>query len=217
MNPMLLASDLTTAQSVDGQYSVMLSMGVSRTSMAGDKSFGVNGIVWSTLDQYVVSSSYTKMDFSNGKLNAIHSYGASVAYLKGTWMTLTSYTFIKPDPKFGTYGVNVGGIGLLTKDLQGNHDISISTSLVGFWTKPFQYSKKLTLSPQVFVMSSPISYQPSAGSTMINRSVGFLVGSSFDYKISKRFGFSFNYKANFNTSPGSQVLHNFLVGSRVML
>jgi hypothetical protein len=66
-------------------------------------------------------------------------------------------------------------------------------------------------------MSSPISYQPSVGSTNINRTIGFLIGSSFDYKISKRFGFSFNYKANFSTDPGSQLLHNFLVGSRVIL
>jgi hypothetical protein len=157
------------------------------------------------------------MDFSNGKLNAIHSYSASIAYLKGVWMNLTSYTFIKPDPKIGTYGINVGGIGLLTKNIDGKRDVSISTSLVGFWTKPFQYSKKLTLSPQVFVMSSPISYQPAVGSTSINRSLGFLVGSSFDYKISKRFGFSFNYRANFTSTPGSPVLHNFLIGSRVIL
>jgi hypothetical protein len=132
-------------------------------------------------------------------------------------MSLTSYTFIKPDPKIGTYGINVGAIGLLTKDLEGKHDISVSTSLVAFWTKPFQYSKKLTLSPQVFVMSSPIGYQPSSGATNVNRNFGFLVGNSFDYKISKRFGFSFNYKASFSTSPGSQLLHNFLIGSRVML
>jgi hypothetical protein len=217
MNPMLLSSDLTSAQSIDGRYSVMLSMGVSRTSMAGDKSFGVNGIVWSTLDQYVISSSYTKMDFSNGKLNAIHSYGTSIAYLKGVWMNLTSYTFIKPNPKIGTYGVNVGAISLLTKGVNGKHDINMSTSLVGFWTKPFQYSTKLTLSPQVFIMSSPISYQPSTKSTIINRSLGFLIGSSFDYRISKRFGFSVNYRANFTTEPGSQILHNFLVGSRVIL
>jgi hypothetical protein len=217
MNPMLIASDLTSAQSVDGKYTVMLSMGVSQSSMAGDKSYGANAIVFSTLDQYVISSNYTKMDFGGGKLKAIHSYGLSIAYLKGTWMSLTSYTYIKPHPKFGTYGVNVGSIGLLSQDADGNSNINLSTSLVGFWTKPFEYSKKISLSPQFFVMSSPISYQPSDGKTIINRQVGFLVGSSFDYKISKRFGFSINYRANFNTAPGSPILHNFLIGSRVLL
>jgi hypothetical protein len=157
------------------------------------------------------------MDFGGGKLNSIHSYGTSIAYLKGTWMSLVTYTFIKPHPKIGTYGVNVGGIGLLSKDPNGNNNINVSTSLVGFWTKPFEYSRKLSVSPQVFIMSSPISYQPSDGKTTINRDLGFMVGSSFDYKISKRFGFTVNYRANVSTSPDSRILHNFLVGSRVLL
>ena len=66
-------------------------------------------------------------------------------------------------------------------------------------------------------MSSPISYTPDLGKSTINRHFGFLIGSSLDYKLSKRFGLSLNYKANLNTAPGSQVLHNFLIGSRMML
>jgi hypothetical protein len=217
INPMLLASDLTSAQSIDGSYSVMISIGVSRSSMSGDKSYGVNGIVWSTLNQFALSSNYTKMDFSGGKLNAIHSYGLSLAYLNGTWMTLPTYTYIKPNPILGTYGMNVGGIGLLTKNNNNNSSINILTSIVWFWTKPFEYSKKLLLSPQIFIMSSPISYDLSSKTTNIDRHFGFLLGSSFDYKISKRFGFSFNYKSNINTSPGSRILHNFLIGSRMIL
>jgi hypothetical protein len=190
----------------------MVSTGISKSSMAGDETYGITGVIWSTLDQFAASSSYTKMDFSDGKLNSIHSYGMSLAFLKGTWMFLPTYTLIKPNPKFGTYGVNVGCVGLLT-----DNDFTISTSVVGFWTRPFEYSKKLTLSPQIFIMSSPLSYQPSVGTTTISKSLGFLLGSSFDYKISKRFGFSFNYKANVSTSPGTQILHNFLVGSRMIL
>ncbi len=45
----------------------------------------------------------------------------------------------------------------------------------------------------------------------------FLLGSSFDYKISKRFGFSFNYKLNVNTQPGQKFTNNFLIGTRMML
>jgi hypothetical protein len=96
-------------------------------------------------------------------------------------------------------------------------DVSVSTSAVAFWTKPFQYSKKLTLSPQVFAMYSPIGYNTFTGNTAVGRHFGFLVGSSFDYKISKRFGFSFNYKLNMNTTPGSKFTSNFLIGTRMML
>ena len=95
--------------------------------------------------------------------------------------------------------------------------MSLSSSMVVFWTKPYQYNKKITLSPQVFMMSSPISYNTITGQTTVNRHFGFLIGSSFDYKITRRFGLSLNYKANLNTAPGTPVMHNFLIGSRMML
>jgi len=131
-------------------------------------------------------------------------------------MGLLGYTWIKPHPKYGTYGYNVGLITLLMKG-EESYTTSLSTSAVVFWTKPFQYSKKLTVSPQIFTMYSPLGYNTLTGSTMVGRQVGFLVGSTFDYKITKRFGFSFNYKLNLNTEPGSPMLSNFLIGSRVML
>jgi hypothetical protein len=93
----------------------------------------------------------------------------------------------------------------------------MSTSVVAFWTKPFQYSRKLSISPQVFTMFAPISYNSVAQVTTVNRHMGFLLGSSFDYKISKRFGLSVNYKLSGNTAPGSPFLSNFLVGSRMIL
>jgi hypothetical protein len=66
-------------------------------------------------------------------------------------------------------------------------------------------------------MFSPIAWNSTNGETTVNRHMGFLLGSSFDYKITKRFGFSFNYKLGGNTKPGSPFLSNFLIGSRMML
>jgi hypothetical protein len=108
-------------------------------------------------------------------------------------------------------------VNLFLKNADNKFDYSIITSAVAFWTKPYQYSKKLTISPQIFVMSSPLSYNSTTGGTTVNRHAGFLMGSSFDYKLSKRFGFSFNYKFNGSTQPGTPLLHMFLVGSRMML
>jgi hypothetical protein len=132
-------------------------------------------------------------------------------------MFLKSYTYVKPDPKYGTYGFNVGGITLITNNVENKKDINLSSSFVAFWTKPYQYSRKITLSPQVFVMSSPISYAPTSGYTYVSRNLGFLIGTGIDYKISKRFGFGINYKANINTTKGTPILHNFLIGSRLIL
>ena len=157
------------------------------------------------------------MDFDKGKLNAIHSYSSAFAYLNGTYMNLLGYTFIKPTQKKGVFGYNLGVISLFIKNQENKYDYHMSTSAVGFWTKPYQYSKKLTISPQIFTMFAPLSWNSVTGASTINRHMGFLLGSSFDYKLSKRFGLSLNYKLSGNTSPGSPFLSNFLIGSRMVL
>jgi hypothetical protein len=154
---------------------------------------------------------------SDGNLNAIHSYGTAVAYLGGNYMNLVGYTWIKPTPKRGTYGYNAGLINLFLKNDAGGFDYNMATSLIVFWTKPYLVSKKLAVSPQVFTTFAPIAYNTVDGISTINRHMGFLLGAAFDYKISKRFGFSFNYKMSGNTKPGTVFLSNFQIGSRMML
>jgi len=214
---MLIASDYTVAQNADKSFGSMLGLGWSKSSLMGDESFSANAIIWSNLKQFALGGGYTKMDFSGGKLNAIHSYGVTTAYLNGNYMGLLGYTYIKPHPKFGTYGYNIGVVNLFIKDEKGKFNYSVVSSAVAFWTKPYAYSKKLSISPQLFVMSSPLSYNTVTGVSMVNRHAGYLVGGSFDYKLSKRFGFSFNYRMNGSTQPYSPILHNFLIGSRMTL
>jgi hypothetical protein len=223
-NPLLFGSDLTLTESDDRSFNAIISLGLSKSSLMGNESYSVNSMIWSTFKQFALSGGYTKMNFDRGKLNAIHSYSLTTAYLDGNYMGLVGYTFIKPHPKYGTYGYNIGIVNLLIKDTEIVRDVKkkifnplISSSLVTFWTKPYQVSKKLTLSPQVFVMSSPLGYNPSTGKNNVSRDLGFLVGSSFDYKISKRFGLSLNYKLATSTTEGAPLLSNFLIGSRLML
>ena len=216
-NPMLLSSDLSTIESPDGRWLQSATIGVSKSSMAGDKSYSATTVIMSDLKTFIVSGGYTKMDFSEGKLKAIHSYSTAFAYLNGNYMNLLGYTWIKPTPKYGVFGYNLGLINLFLKNEKDNYDYNMSSSVVAFWTKPYQYSKKLTVSPQIFTMFAPLSWNTVAGTSTVNRHMGFLLGSSFDYKLSKRFGFSFNYKLSGNTSPGTPWLSNFLIGSRMVL
>ena len=215
---MLIASDLTTTESAPGNFNTIISLGVSKSSLMGDVSYSLNSMTWSTFNQFALSAGMTKMNMDDkGRLESINSYSFTSAYLDGNWMGLVGYTWIKPHPKYGTFGYNVGVITLLIKGSEQMYDVSLSTSTVAFWTKPFQYSKKLTLSPQIFGMYSPLGYNTFTGTTNVGRQFGFLVGTSVDYKITRRFGLSFNYKLNVNTTPGSPLLNNFLIGSRMML
>jgi hypothetical protein len=226
-NPMILASDLTTSEGPDLKYNVIASFGISKTSMVGNESWGINTMIWSTLKQFALSGGYTKMDFKNGKIENIHSYSMTLAYLDGNYMNLIGYTNITPNLKYGTYGYNVGIVTLLVKDneysdlkikeVRNTFNISFTTSVVGFWTRPFIVNRKTTLSPQIFLMNTPINWNSKTGETTVNRQIGFLFGSSFDYKISKRFGLSLNYKISGSTQKNTPILNNFLIGSRLII
>ena len=72
VNPMLVASDLTSAQGPDFKYNVIASFGISQSSLAGNETWSANAMIWSTLNQFALSGGYTKMDFQKGKLNTIH-------------------------------------------------------------------------------------------------------------------------------------------------
>jgi len=156
-NPTLLASDITGAEQPDGTYLASISMGLSKSSLAGDVSYSTGLVVNSNLSSIVMTGGITKMGLTkDGQLDAIHSYGTAFAYLGGNYMNLLGYTWIKPTPKRGTYGYNVGIINLFLNNGKG-YDYNMASSAIVFWTKPYQYSKKLTVSPQVFTMFSPIS------------------------------------------------------------
>ena len=216
-NPMMLASDLAGTEDMDGRYAVMMSVGVSKSSLMGDKSYSATALIWSTMDQFALSAGVTKMDFEEGKLNSIHSYGTTFAYLRGTLMNLNGYTYIKPHPTLGTFGYNVGIITLMMPRMDsGGYDVSLSSSFVAFWMKPFQYSRKVTLTPQLFVMQSPIAWNTMTGASAVSRTPGAIVGLGYDYKISKRFALSTAYRGAMNYDLKFNLMHNFQIGSKMV-
>ena len=207
----MVASDLTTGQNPDGSLTALFTVGVSQSSLAGDKSYGGTAIIWTTLDQAAVSGSYTKMHFSKGKLQSISSHSATFAYLNGTKMTLVGYTWVKPDPRWGVYGVSSGFIALL----QPEGKPSYATSLVGFWMHPpITLNDRMVLSPQLFVMASPVSYNDIT-KLVTNKATSMMMGNSLDYKITKRFGATFAHRVMM--IDGQKPLNFLLVGSRMIL
>jgi hypothetical protein len=151
------------------------------------------------------------MHFSKGKLQSISSHSATFAYLNGTKMTLVGYTWVKPDPRWGVYGVSSGFIALL----QPEGKPSYATSLVGFWMHPpITLNDRMVLSPQLFVMASPVSYNDIT-KLVTNKATSMMVGNSLDYKITKRFGATFAHRVMI--IDGQKPLNFLLIGSRMTL
>jgi hypothetical protein len=82
--------------------------------------------------------------------------------------------------------------------------------------KPYPYSRKVTLTPQVFLMQSPIAWNTMTGNSSVSRTPGAIVGLGYDYKISKRFALSTSYRGAMIFEPNFKLLNNFQIGSKMI-
>jgi hypothetical protein len=214
-NPMLVQSDLTTAQNLNGSFTPILNLGLSQSSMTGASSWGLTGMIWMNFKQFALSGRYTKMQFSkSGSLRYIHNFSITGVYSYGNLIGFVGYSGIINLNKYGVTGFNVSASGALISEDKSSF---FSPTITAFYTKPFTTGKKLTISPELYIMSTPLIYSAKDRVTATDRTFAAFVGSGFDYKITKRFKFNFNYKLNVSTNTEIPMLSFFLIGSKVNL
>jgi hypothetical protein len=214
-NPMLVQSDFTTAQNLNGSFTPILNLSMSQSSMTGASSWGVTSMIWLNFKQFALSGRYTSMMFNKkGQLRYINNFSITTVYSYGNIIAFVGYSGILNLEKYGATGFNVSASGALISE---NKSSFFSPTITAFYTKPFTVNKKLTISPELYVMSTPLIYSAKDKVTSSDRNFAAFVGSGFDYKISKRFKFNFNYKANISTNPDIPILSFFLIGSKVNL
>jgi hypothetical protein len=214
-NPIIVSSDLTSAQNLDKSFTGIINVGMARSSLMGTSSWGVTGMVWFNLKQFAINSRYTMIKMNDkGTLKFVHNINLTGAYSYGNIFSFLGYSMIINAKKWGITGFNVSGA--LVK-MPEDSNLFISPSVTGFYTRPFSYSKKLTISPEIYLISTPVVYSSFDKVTVTDRTFSMFLGSGFDYQISKRFKFNVNYKLNLSTNPEFPVLSFFLIGSKVNL
>jgi hypothetical protein len=214
-NPMLVQSDLTTAQNLNGSFTPILNLGMSQSSMTGASSWGLTGMIWMNFKQFALSGRYTKMQFGkSGSLRYIHNFSITGVYSYGNLIGFAGYSGIINLNKYGVTGFNVSASGALISEDKSSF---FSPTITAFYTKPFTTGKKLTISPELYIMSTPLIYSAKDRVTSTDRTFAAFIGSGFDYKITKRFKFNFNYKLNVSTNTEIPMLSFFLIGSKVNL
>jgi hypothetical protein len=212
MNPILFNSDLTAGQTLDNSVQLIVTSGISQTSMAGDVSWGLTGMVWSNLQQFALSGRYTKMNFDEGKLYRIDNTGATLVHAFGNTFGFLTYAQIYPLGKWGVTGINA------TVSIQKSEQQFTTThSLLVFYTKPFTINRRLTISPDLYISGSPVTYGIKDNTFEISEDMMFLTGFNMDYSITKRFKFNTGLKTSVSTNPSIPMLFFAVVGSKVNL
>lgn len=214
-NPMLVQSDFTTAQNLNGSFTPILNLSMSQSSMTGASSWGLTGMIWLNFKQFALSGRYTKMQFNKkGQLKYIHNLSLTTVYSYGNLLAFAGYSGIYNMGKYGVTGFNASVASTLVAETKSTF---FSPTITAFYTRPFPVNKKLTISPELYVMSTPLIYSSQDRVAATDRTFSAFVGSGFDYYLTKRFKFNFNYKANLSTNPQIPILSFFLIGSKVNL
>lgn len=214
-NPLIVSSDLTTAQNLDRSFTPILNLSMSQSSMTGMSSWGLTSMVWFNFRQFALSGKYTKINFSkSGKLKWVHNINLTSVYSYGNIIGFFGYSGILNAGKYGVTGFNISAAAtLITED----KNTFVSPSITAFYTKPFTTGKRFTISPELYIISTPLIYSTKEKITTTDRTFSAFIGSGFDYQLTKRFKFNMNYKANMSTNPDFPILSFFLIGSKINL
>lgn len=214
-NPILIQSDFTTAQNLNSSFTPILNLSMSQSSVTGTSSWGLTGMIWLNFKQFALSSRYTKM-ISNKKeqLKYIHNLSLTTVYSYGNLLGFAGYSGIYNMNKYGITGFNASVAATLVTETKGSF---FSPTITAFYTRPSTINKKLTISPEFYIMSTPLIYSAQDKVTSTDRSFSAFAGSGFDYYITRRFKFNFNYKVNISTNPQTPILSFFLIGSKFNL
>lgn len=190
--PLIFSSDFSSVKQLDGDFNLMANLGVSRASMAGDVSYGSTLTIFSNLKQFALSTRYSKMDIQNGKLCGIGTMSYTLAYNNGDLLHILGNSYVMMKNNY-IYGYALSLINT-TIPFEGNTQQFLTSSIVLFGMKPFQYSKRLGITPELFLMSSPLNYSFGSDNLAAVSQLSYIIGSSFDIAISKRFKLSTNVK-----------------------
>ena len=190
--PLIFSSDLSSVKQLQGTFNLMANLGVSRASMAGDVSYGSTLTIFSNLKQFALSTRYSKMDIQNGQLCGIGTMSYSIAYNAGSLLHIAgnSYVMMKNSYIYG-YALSIINTSIPFED---NKQQFWTSSIVVFGMKPIAYSKRLGITPEIFLMSSPLSYSSKSDDLSSVSQLSYIIGSSFDISLSKRFKLALNVK-----------------------
>jgi hypothetical protein len=214
-NPIIISSDYTNAQNLDKSFTGIINIGMSQSSLTGKSSYGITSMTWFNFRQFAISGRYTNIHFSkNGKLKLIHNLNLTGLYTYGNYMGFFGYSVILNANKWGITGANVS---VSTTKITEDKNTFISPAITAFYTRPTKVNNRLILSPELYVISTPLVYSSAEKTTVSDRTFSAFIGTGIDYQITQKFKININYKVNMSTNPDFPILNFFLIGSKINL
>jgi len=204
-NAFLTSSDFVFLQKPTyvGGWLQAISLGAGRQSLNGVYSYGGNGFVTTDGSQYGISGFVGK-----GNNNLFLSY----THIGKSKTTTATYIKLYKGKWNKGFGINLS-----------NSFSQVTDSLPPMWTgapsvmvfvNRTYSTSKFTITPDILLSYSHMYWDIGLGTKTVDPTFNALVGTSFGYKISKRFILLVAYRGNINTNPKFGLMNNVSIGNK---
>jgi hypothetical protein len=211
-NPPIVKADLAVIQ-MGPTIVPTLNVNMSKTLNEGMFSYSLSTSVRVDLKQVVIGGSTSDIIMKNGKVFGVTS--TSVTYVTD-WdnkFIFYGWSFVKPLNKGAVAGLALSGNSLILTGTQ----VMLSPTIIAFYTRPFQVSRKQTVSPEIYLISSPVMFGQQDKKATYDANVSFFTGAGTDIRFSKKFKLNVNFKVNISTNPNIPLMSVFALGSKINL
>jgi len=190
-----------------------LNVNMSKSLNDGMFSYGISSSTRLDLKQVVIGGSMSNVLMKNGKVIGVTSTSMTYVTDWNNQFIFYGWSYIKLLNKGAVAGLSLSGNELLIKGSQ----LMLSPSIIVFYTRPIQVSRKQTVSPELYVISSPAMYGQKTREATYDRNVSFFTGAGTDIAFSKKFKMNFNFKVNISTNKDVPLMSVFSLGSKINL
>jgi hypothetical protein len=207
-NAFLTSSDFVFLQkpTYESGWLKALSLGAGKSSMNGVYSYGGNGFITTDGSQYGASGYVGK-----GNNNMFLSF-TQIGNNRTTTLTYVKLYKGKWNKGFGINASNT--FSQITDTMPPMHTGAPSVML--FLNRTYG-TGRLTITPDLLLSYSHMYWDIGLGNKKIDPTFNALVGTSFGYKISKRFILLVAYRGNINTNPKFGLMNNISIGNKFNL
>ena len=219
--PPVVTANVMSQELPTGGFSQAATFGISQSSLLGDKTYGLNVMVYDNLQQFMLNANYSKVHINKkGRISRVYSASLGGMKMFTTYMGMMNHSLTFLGKKGSVAGIALGvnitmlDVTTINKNIYLDSTI-LGASLTSFYTKPFQVNSKLTISPMVAVSSPFMQYEMFKKETAWNKDVMIISGASFTYRLTQRFGLNLGANIIESTAPNFPLMKTFTIGGRL--
>ena len=195
-----------------------MTLGYSKSSLKGDKSYGVTSMVWTNFKQYMLSANFSKIFFSEGQPRFVYSAALMGSKMFTTLTVGTNHSLVYLGSKGTVVGLSLGANNILLNYEINENGLLVDQSLLSasatlFFTKPFNFDR-YSISPMLAVSNPFVTKDLYNKTTTYNSDYTIITGISGNYMLTKKFVANLGVNMTHNTNKQLRSLLTFTIGSR---